>query len=506
MKKALCLLMATLTLLATISCANTSDDSNHANSKGTSVLDTKPVTEEETEDQRYVCDLPEDLKLGGDDVTILYANVTSRRDEMMVDEAGGIVSDAVYARNVAVEERLDFKMDLVTSDDIISSLKKDFNGGTGAYDIITCSTKASIIPAMQGYYVDLSRLEYIDTSKHYWIQGYNDMVTFTDANMQFLASGSMTLSMYRLMYFTLYNKELYEDYHIQDLYDVVMNGEWTLDYQYSIIKDKYVEKDGDDKPTKNDFYGFVTGNTISVDPYMVAADIHLVTKDSDTGMLRYNTAALDDLVALCDKVQKLYNDKSTYAYKGANEDDVPKTYIIDHFNAERALMVTTIFLQMERQFDALTRLSYGIAPIPKFSQEQENYGSYVQDQVSSFGITAAVTDTARRNHLAAILEAIAYYSHSTVRPAYYETALTERYMQDPQSSEILDLMFNSLQFDFSSSCSNIFTSCVMRDNLRFLLSGKANTIASSTKNWERSINNTLEQKYNPKLEELKPID
>jgi len=63
------------------------------------------------------------------------------------------------------------------------------------------------------------------------------------------------------------------------------------------------------------------------------------------------------------------------------------------------------------------------------------------------------------------------------------------------------MIFDTLYFDFSSSCSNIFTSCVIRDNLRPILSGKKNTVSSSTRSWQRQIDRMLE-KYNDTLAEI----
>jgi hypothetical protein len=74
-------------------------------------------------------------------------------------------------------------------------------------------------------------------------------------------------------------------------------------------------------------------------------------------------------------------------------------------------------------------------------------------------------------------------------------------MQDPQSKEVLDTIFDTLYFDFSSTCSNIFTSCVIRDNLRPILSGKKNTVSSSTRSWQRNIERALII-YNEKLMEI----
>ena len=111
------------------------------------------------------------------------------------------------------------------------------------------------------------------------------------------------------------------------------------------------------------------------------------------------------------------------------------------------------------------------------------------------GISTAVSDEARQEMCAAVLEAMAYHSYRLVRPAYYETVLSERYMQDPRSNEVPDLIFDSLYFDFSSTCSDIFPNCEIRNNLRPLLSGESNTIVASTKSRKRLVERKLNE-YN----------
>ena len=502
MKRFLCLLLAALMLLSLVACGETVDDPAVNETKG------EDATEAVTDDPNYVCDLPSNLNYGGETIGILYVNANNKADELISEGLGlGVVSDAVYERNLAVTEQLKVAFEFYAEDDatkVANSQTLDIQGGQGDYDIVVNGTYLSVQPAMEGKYINLTALDNINTDKHYWTQGYNDMVTFTDANMQFLASGPIAISMFRFMYLTLYNKTLFNDNKITDLYETVKAGEWTLDYQYSIAKGHYVDKDGNAKASEGDFYGFVTGDTISVDPYMVAANIHMITKDPDTGDMMYNADAISTLSDLCDKVHLLYKDESTYVYKGATMDDVPYNYIIDHFTVSNAMMVTTMFLKMETNYESLAPLSYGIAPMPKFDTNQKNYYSYVQDQVSCFGISAVVGDTERQEMLAAVLEALAYHSYLLVRPAYYETALSERYMQDPQSKEVLDMIFDTLYFDFSSTCSNVFTSCVIRDNLRPILSGSNNRpVSSSTKSWQKSVEKAL-KKYNETLEGIKP--
>ena len=499
MKKILCLLLAALMLLSLASCGVGTEDTDESAENGA-------VNEQETLDPKFTCDLPTDLKYGGEPVGILYVDANNKADELISEKLGlGIVSDAVYERNIAVQERLGVSFEFFSDTDatlVVDAMSLDIQSGQGDYDIVANGTYKSVQPAMEGKYINLTPLENIDTSKHYWTQGYNDMVTFTDENMQFLASGPAAISMFRFMYLTLYNKTLFEDNKITDLYETVKAGDWTLDYQYSIVKDHYVDKDGNAKASDGDFYGFVTGDTISVDPYMVAADIHMIIKDKETGDLAYNAEAIEVLSNLCEKVHLLYKDESTHVYKGAANDDVPTNNIINHFTDGNALMVTTLFLKMETNYDSLAPMSYGIAPMPKLTKEQSNYYSYVQDQVTCFGISAVVGDEARQEMCAAVMEMLAYHSYLLVRPAYYGTVLSERYMNDPQSKEVLDMIFDTLYFDFSSSCSNIFTNCVIRDSLRPILSGSNNRpVASTTRGWQKQVERYLKV-YNEKLSQI----
>ncbi len=503
MKKILCLLLAALMLLSTVACATTNEDNPDDTEAGTKA---PGETEAETQDMSLTLELPKDLDYGNTEVNILYCKASAGEDELVSDGSNDIVPSAVHERNVMVQDLLKVKLTMIPRDDATqtaNALRKDNRSGDGEFPIVSNGTYLSVQPAIDGNYLDLNRLDNIDPSKRYWTQGYNDMVTFTDDKMQFLVSGPIAISMSRLMYLTLYNKDLFKDLQVPDLYETVKNGQWTLDYQYSITQKRYIDEDGDGLHSEGDFYGFVTGNIISVDPYMVATDIHMITKDAETGDLMYNSEAQAKLIELCDKVQLLYNDDSTYQYKTADKDDVPYNFIIQHFTNKKAMMITTMFWKMETNFADLSALTYGIAPMPKFNEAQESYYSYVQDQVSCYGISRAVDGEETQEMCAAILEAMAYYSYNTVRPAYYETALSERYMQDPQSKDVLDTIFDTLYFDFSSSCSNIFTACVIRDNLRPLLSGTTNTISSATASWSRSIDKAL-QNYNKKLDKLRP--
>lgn len=498
MKKLLCLFLAGLMLLSTFSmvaCGDTNVETDETQAA------TEANTEATTLSEDYACELPGDLDFQDEQINVLFAKRPGREDELVSPELGlGALSDSVYERNLAVEEQVGVKLNFIAndSDTVADALGLDVQSGDGAYDLVADGTYKAITPVLEGYYHDLNQTDYVDTSKHYWTQGYNEMVTFTSESKQYLVTGSAAISLFRLMYLDIYNKTLLNELQKEDLYDVIKSGRWTLDYQYELFANTYVDN-GDSAVNDADVHGFVTGDTISVDPYLVASGIHMIVKDPDTFELTFNEGEKERLSSLCDKIQKIYNTQDTFVYKGAENDDVGKTMIIQKFTDKKAIMATIQFYSMETNYNDVGALDYGIAPIPKFSTDQPRYYSYVQDQVTGFGISSIVSEK-RLPMVSATLESIGYHSYLLVRPAYYETTLSKRYMKDEKSLEILNLIFDSLYFDFSSTCGNI-TATAIRDQLRPVLSGNANTISSKMNSWKRSLNKGLKS-CNEKLTKL----
>lgn len=486
MKKMLSLLLAGVMLLTLASCAIESDDP---------VITTAPpatgtVGEEETKDPDFACDLPGNLDFGDTEINILYVDVDARNDELVSERLGlGTISDAVYERNVAVEQHLKVKLcpvDINGDGEAQTKIQTLVKAGDRSIDIFNLAGWAAMPLVLSGHYLDLSRMEHVDTSKHYWSQDFNNIATYGEENMQFLATSPAAISLFRMAFLTIFNNELFAERGLTSLYEVVEKGEWTMDYQYKLAANEYVDADGDGQIGEGDFYGFVTGNYISLDGYCAAADIHISYRDED-GVRVYNGEILEDMISLVEKVSALYNAPGSYVFDGGDKDNGLSFHIIEKFAEEESLMATAQFLSLERRINMLADITYGIVPMPKLTVQQENYRTYVQDQVTAFGVSAAIGDEERREVLGAVMEALAYYSNEIVRPAYYDTSMSLRFMQDPQSQEMLDMMFEVLAFDYSF----YLNLCSYRDDLRAMLPAKSPNVASTMKKWEKGMKNQL---------------
>lgn len=85
--------------------------------------------------------------------------------------------------------------------------------------------------------------------------------------------------------------------------------------------------------------------------------------------------------------------------------------------------------------------------------------------------------------------AMAYHSYGTVRPAYYDSALSLRFMQDVESRDMLDTIVDSFSFDYC-----YYTDLGgIRTDMRSILPNQNAGVASRVKAWERKVQTGLEK-------------
>ena len=151
-KKFLAVLLAGMMLLPLAACAETEDDPENTKAS------TDSNTEVDTSNQDYVCDLPDDLDFKNATVTLLYVKSDGRSDEMPSEKLGlGTISDAVYERNVAVENQLNVKLSFVEEVDdatASSSLKTMVQAGDKSVELSTIGTYFALGNAIEGCQID----------------------------------------------------------------------------------------------------------------------------------------------------------------------------------------------------------------------------------------------------------------------------------------------------------------------------------------------------------------
>ena len=156
------LVLAVITLFSLVACST-----NETTVETPSSHTTNPVTENSTTDPDYSMDLGDDLNFDTN-VTILYVNKSGRSDELACDNlGGGVISDAVFERNAAVEDRLGITFDYVTRNEDTEATAMMSNlvqAGDASVDVFTIGTYVSMAPMLSGHYLNLNELDNIRLS------------------------------------------------------------------------------------------------------------------------------------------------------------------------------------------------------------------------------------------------------------------------------------------------------------------------------------------------------
>ena len=429
-------ILSALLLAGTFASCATGNEGNDTQAPG----QIGEVTEEDTELQD---ELPDDLDYEGNEIVIISRDIGMNLSDEIYAESltGDQVNDAIYERNKSVETRLNIVITSLRDDDAVGKVITSVKGGSADYDVVVDYCWMTAPQTMDGYFVNLRETEYIDFEKPWWTQSYNDVVSYHGA--QYSITGAMVLSTYRRTYTTVFNKKLFTDANQKFLYEYVENGTWTLDKQASLAPLLYKDDGNGQADNTGDIYGFVTNDFISVDPYWAACGMDIIKKN-EQGEYAW-IFDVEKMHDASDKILKLYynTDGATYCI---TDDDSFQTETRSMFANSYAAMATLCIHALENTEVRSMTDEYGVVPIPKYDELQAEYRSQMHDAFTIACIPTTVKGD-RIEQMSAFLEAMASASYRLVRPAYYETTLRTKIVQDPQSSEMMDLIISSIHID-----------------------------------------------------------
>ena len=431
-------LLASLLLAGSLaSCAASTDDP--ADTKAPAQTTAAAQGETEIKDT-----LPEDLNYGDDDVVFISRDIgMGLADEIYAASINSDpVNDAIYERNKFVENRLGVKITSIRDTEaIVDKVITSVNGGSADYDVMVEYCWLAAPKTIEGYFANLRATEYLDFEKPWWTQSYNDVVSYQDT--QYGVTGAMVLSTYRRTYTTVFNKQLFTNANQPYLYEHVENGAWTLDKQASLVPLLHKDNGNGQQDAEGDIFGFVSDDFISVDPYWAACEVDILAKDS-SGAYEwvFDSGKMHEVV---EKVLDLYygTDGGMYCI---TEDSSFQEQTRQMFADGYAAMATLCIHALENSAVRSMTDEYGVIPMPKFDRNQTEYHSQMHDAFTIVCIPTTVHGE-RLEQMSAVLEAMASASYRIVRPAYYETTLRTKIAQDPQSSEMMDLIIGGIRID-----------------------------------------------------------
>ncbi|MCI8387834.1 MAG: hypothetical protein HFE63_05145 [Clostridiales bacterium] len=480
----LAILMLSSTVCGTVSCGS-EDNPNPTDSTPPQSTDSISVESVETDRSQIKDELPV-KDYNGEDFTILYRDEWSY--EFLAEEQNGdIINDAIYARNSVVAERFNININLIglpgtyNSNTFMTAVNNSVAAGDSDYDLITGYQANMITPAMEGYFMNIYDIPYINTEAPWWSEMCNDSLTVN--GKLYMTTGDIALTLWDNMYVFYFNKKLADEYQIPNIYDIVNDGKWTLDKLYELSSTVSSDLNGNTIYDENDLYGFLTSPQNHMRAYMVSCETP-ITKLNSQGLMEacLNTERTQTML---DKLLRIHWTDSCWM-KNAALDQPNSTQEPVIFTSDRALFMSGYLGTASNMRDMNT--DFGIIPYPMLDENQDGYRTTSHNSVSMMCFPVTVSDSEMSG---IITEALCAESYRNVIPKYYDIALKAKGARDDESAEMIDLIRDGLTFDFG------WVHSVPMDSIGIiiqdLINNNSTNFASAWATKEAAVNNGLKK-------------
>ncbi|MBQ9847858.1 MAG: extracellular solute-binding protein [Clostridia bacterium] len=395
--------------------------------------------------------LNEKKDFGGETIKILtYANrnfsTCQIAPEELVDEA---VSDAFYERNAIIEENYGIKIEVETEDDqntIADTIRLNCQSNLDEYQAVVTGIVYMAPLGVEGFLYDFNSIDngYLHLDKEWWDQTIMQDISIND-KIWFL-SGDALVEDDESTWAIYFNKELIKSYDLEDPYQLVRDGAWTLDKMHELAS-KVHKQNGSTKsydPDVGDVWGLLA-QSYDYYAFMLGGDQPMVDNTGDEPRLRvdeeenYNTFYTVYDIMLDDKntgVADFFGSWNSGVYG-------QKTQIFANGNA---LFMPGAISTVSEEVMRNAEIKYGILPMPKRSDLQDDYTTSVTVYWCSV-FSIPLSNVEKLDATCYALEAMAFYGKKLVTPEYYDRTLTYKRFQDDESRDMLDLIFRNRTYD-----------------------------------------------------------
>ena len=444
MKKKISVFFLALVLLLTLLLLACSENSNDT---------TDDETYEEAQNiQKDEAEADEDIlaqyDFGGREIRILTSINESENwltnSNYMIEGTGEItgelVNDAVYKRNMDVENLLNVTFKYTHIDEDWATVQREISklilSGTDTFDLIINDLRSLFSLSLEGMFLNVNNNNVFDLSQSYWYKDFMDDVSI-GKEKSFILAGDYFVDILRNCHALFLNKSMLNDQMqgaSDELYQKVIDGKWTFDEFLTLTKDFLKDINGDGVfKNADDQFGFIcVGTWGSAMPFMISADTDLLTKDADgiPSLTMNNPKSL----LLHEYLSKLFSPDS-----GGNS-TFDGGELISQFHSRRGLMVGYQRLATLEQLRGMED-EVSILPYPKLNLEQQKYRTN-PNNIAEVGVIP--TTTSDFDVVCVVVEALNRETKNTVLPAYYEQSLKIKYARDEASAQIIDIIHDNM--------------------------------------------------------------
>jgi len=399
-------------------------------------------TQNDTETKSDILDNLPNMNYGGYKFRVYVRDLEYFRLDFAAEEqTGDILNDAVYSRNLAVEERFNVKIEpLFYAFDWDARLDAltYIMAGEDAFDIFLAHAHVAAQYISRDVLVDwIQDLPYVNLDAKWWSQ---DLVKESSMfGKLFCAMGDIGYTMIGSTVCLFFNKDLFVNFDIEYPYDEVINGTWTMEKFTTLVKNGKNDLDGDGIITVDaDMFGMGTNVYTYPIAMLYCGGDRVISKDADGDPVL--TLYTERTVNIYNTLQDLIDSESV-SFVGYSVDNNPNN--VDTFKAGRALFTSPLMngIVSYRAMEA----EIGIVPVPKYDETISKYYTFVEAGANMICVPITAEDLERTSIL---LESLCVEGYRTITPAYYEKALKTKYSRDSESEDMLDYITDGIVYDY----------------------------------------------------------
>lgn len=398
--------------------------------------DTGEQTLDTTPESSYV-DTLEARDFGGKKFVIMGQNNAQRQNFYEEGIVGEVTNEAMHKRDVMTETRLNIELvydSREKGEEVLQTLINATSAGDTVADVVICPPSVYMAGLItNGVLSDISEFPHLTLESERWNASiYNDL----DFNgRRYYTGGPIArMYMYTPMVF-IFNQRLISENNMENPYDLVKNGTWTVEKLYTMTKDMANDVDGGGVMDNQDFYGAIFDASVG-NAFYTAAGLETVIESNGKYTLNIDSAQSVDFIQKC---ASYFGNRTVYL----NDLYGDQGYANTVFRVGRAVFMDNTMLGVSKLRDMED--DYGIIPVPKNTEEQTEYLSSCNTFLASAVAVPITCENADDTGL--VLETMAHYSLEYVYPSVYDTVLQGRVARDPVALEMIDLVYGNASFD-----------------------------------------------------------
>jgi len=346
-----------------------------------------------------------------------------------------LLDDAVWKRNNLIEEKYNITIVEEHNNDPNGHLRSTVLAGEDLYNASYTLTNTLGSMILDGMFHDLKDGEGFQFDQPWWDHAVMDGAAIGEDESLYFISSNMNLYAFEGTWCMYFNKRMCSDLQLDTPYALVEEGKWTLDrlYEYtSVGANLNGEMDWSWNQEAKSVYGFSSMTDFILQMY-TSCEQKVIDIEEGEPVLRAGT---DRFYTVTDKLVRVFGEKGTSHFCDNNRGT--GNHYENIFAANRAFFIGAEIKGGDGggRFADMTD-DYGIVPMPKFDEAQEEYISPVAlwAYFMTVPVTHAELDTSSK-----ILDAMSYVSYRDIVPVYYDIVLQVKNIRDEETSDMLDII------------------------------------------------------------------